>query len=307
MEQRGTKRLKSITEFHRSRGLPYPEHPLISVIDYSTVQRPDDIGDVNWVFDFYMISLKIGINGKLKYGQQQYDFDEGTMFFITPHQVFRIEETSGSQLEQSGWMLLIHPDFFWNSPLAKSIKKYDFFCYSVNEALFLSKKEEQTINGIIENIQQEYHANIDKFSQNIIISCLDTLLNYSERFYERQFITRKIPHHKILNRLEDLLTTYFKDDDLISKRLPTVQYIADELYVSPNYLSRLLTTIAGQSTQQFIHDKLIEKAKERLSTTDLSISEIAYGLGFEYPQSFTKLFKNKTSLSPLEFRNSFHQ
>lgn len=305
MEQRITKSIKTITEFHRSRGLPPPEHPLISVVDYSTVRRPEDIGDVNWMLNFYQISLKIGISGKLKYGQLEYDFDEGTMFFIAPNQVFRIEAVPHLTEEQSGWMLLIHPDFLWNTSLAQKIKKYDFFDYSVNEALFLSKKEEKTINAIIENIEQEYHADIDPFSQNIIISHIETLLNYSERFYERQFITRKISHHAVLNRLEEVLNTYFNDQDLISKGLPNVQTIAGVLNLSPNYLSRLLKTLVGQSTQQLIHNKLIEKAKEKLSTTDLSISEIAYELGFEHPQSFTKLFKSKTSLSPLEFRASF--
>ncbi|KFF26532.1 helix-turn-helix domain-containing protein [Chryseobacterium vrystaatense] len=308
MEQRSIKRIKSITEFHRSRGLEHPEHPLISVIDYNSVRRPDDIGDVNWMLNFYMISLKIGINGKVKYGQQEYDFDEGTMFFISPNQVFRIEADPDpdSQAKQSGWMLLVHPDFLWNTPLARIMKQYDFFDYSVNEALFLSKKEEQTINSIIENIQLEYRANTDRFSQNIIISHLETLLNYSERFYERQFITRKITHHQILNRLENLLNDYFGNSDLTSKGLPAVRFIADELHISSNYLSRLLKTLTGQSTQQFIQDKLIEKAKEKLSTTELSVSEIAYELGFEHPQSFTKLFKNKTNLTPVEFRTSFN-
>jgi AraC-like DNA-binding protein len=176
----------------------------------------------------------------------------------------------------------------------------------VNEALFVSKKEEDIIYSIIANIKQEYHANIDKFSQNIIVSHLETLLNYSERFYERQFITRKITSPIVLNRLEDLLNDYFNGDHLISKGLPTVQFFANQLNVSPNYLSRLLKTLTGQSTQQIIHDKLMEKAKEKLSTTQLSISEIAYELGFEHPQSFTKLFKSKTNISPQAFRANFN-
>lgn len=306
MEQRQTKRIKTITDFHRSRGLVQPEHPLISVVDYTAIQRPADIGDFNWVLDFYQISLKRGMDAKLKYGQQEYDFDEGVMFFISPNQVFRIEPELNPATKRSGWMLLVHPDFLWHTPLAQTIKQYEFFGYSVNEALFLSKKEEKTINGITANIRQEYHANIDSFSQNIIVSHIQTLLNYSERFYERQFITRKVPHHQVLHRLEDLLNDHFASDDVISKGLPTVQFIARELNVSPNYLSRLLKTLTGQSTQQFIHDKLIDKAKEKLSTTDLSVSEIAYELGFEHPQSFTKLFKSKTNLSPLEFRQSFN-
>lgn len=306
MEQKKLQRIKTITEFHRLRGLPQPEHPLISVVDFSVLKRPDDIGDVNWMFDFYQISLKRGISAKLRYGQQEYDFDEGVMFFIAPGQVFGVAAEQEATEKRSGWMLMIHPDFIWNTPFAKTIKQYEFFGYSVNEALFLSDKEERTLNGIIEHIKQEYHANTDKFSQGIIISHLETLLNYSERFYERQFIIRKISNHKILNRLEALLNDYFSMDDLALKGLPTVQYIAATLNISPKYLGSLLKVLTGQSTQQHIHEKLIEKAKEKLSTTELSVSEIAYELGFEHPQSFSKLFKSKTRLSPLEFRQSFN-
>jgi len=306
MEKRVTQRIKTISEFHRLRGLPKPENPLISVVDFSKLQRPLNIHETSWVLDFYQISIKRGMNFKMKYGQQDYDFDEGVMFFLAPNQVFSIEHTAESPIKQSGYMLLLHPDFFWNTSLAKSISQYEFFDYTVNEALFLSEKEEIILNGIIANIEQEYHANIDKFSQNIIISHIETLLNYAERFYERQFITRKISNHVILSRLEDVLKDYFRKDDLITKGLPSVQFIADELNLSPNYLSRLLKTLTGQSTQQFIHDKLIEKAKEKLSTTSLTISEIAYQLGFEHPQSFNKLFKSKTQYSPLAFRQTFN-
>lgn len=203
-------------------------------------------------------------------------------------------------------MLLIHPDFFWNTSLAKAIKKYEFFNYSVNEALWLSEKEETVILNIIQNIRQEYHSNIDRFSQSIIISQIETLLNYSERFYQRQFITRERTSHKVLDRLEKLLSEYFNSGDLVAKGVPTVQYIAGNLNLSPNYLSGLLKSLTGQTTQQHIHAKLIEKAKEKLSTTELSISEIAYELGFEHTQSFSKLFRAKTKLSPLEFRQSFN-
>ena len=308
MEQRQPTRIKTISEFHRSRGLPKPEHPLISVIDYASIIRPADIGEVNWVFDFYQVSLKRGIDGKFKYGQQEYAFDadEGLMFFIAPNQVFSVQMVNHSTIKRSGWMLLVHPDFFWNSSLAKTISRYEFFDYSVNEALFLSGKEETTLNGIIENIRQEYHSNIDKFSKQIIISHIEALLNYSERFYHRQFITREKANHQVLERLENLLADYFNSDDLLSKGLPTVQQTADALNVSPKYLGGLLKVLTGQSTQQHIHDKLIEKAKEKLSTTNLSVSEIAYELGFEHSQSFSKLFKTKTKLSPLEFRQSFN-
>jgi len=299
-------RIKTISEYHQVMGLPKPVHPLITVIDFGLIKKTPLQKPLSLVFDFYSISLKRNFNAKMKYGQQQYDFDEGIMFFMSPGQVFGIELNEGEQPRHTGWMLLIHPDFIWNTALAKNIKRYDFFDYSVNEALFLSDKEESTIIGIMQNIQQEYHANIDKFSQDIIIAQLELLLNYSDRFYHRQFITRKITNHHVLDRLEDILSEYFNSDTLAKKGLPAVQCIAEKLNVSPGYLSGLLKTLTGQSTQQHIHDKLIEKAKEKLSTTALSVSEIAYELGFEHPQSFSKLFKTKTNLSPLEFRRSFN-
>jgi AraC family transcriptional activator of pobA len=297
-------RIKTITEFHRLRSLPPPEHPLISVVDYSAMTHPTE--STASVFDYYSISIKRGV-GKMFYGQQEYDFDEGVMFCMAPNQVLRVKREQGSAaLNPSGWILLIHPDFIWNTPLARSIKNYEYFDYSVNEALFLSEKEEATINSIIHNIQQEYRSNIDNFSQQIIISQIETLLNYAERFYQRQFITRKKANHQILNRLEKLLTDYFNSKTIATKGLPTVQYVSETLSVSPGYLSGVLKSLTGQSTQQHIHDKLIEKAKEKLSTTDLTVGEIAFELGFEHPQSFSKLFKAKTTKSPLEFRASFN-
>jgi len=301
-------RIKSISEFHRLRGLSKPEHPLISVVTMDNFTHMPDLSTVNAVFDFYFIALKRMKGIKYKYGQLHYDFeDDGILFFMSPNQVLQLEiieeENSG---KSSGWILLIHPDFIWNTPLAKTIKQYGFFDYSANEALLLSEKEEVTLNGIIQNIRQEYHSNIDKFSKQIIISHIEALLNYSERFYNRQFITREKANHQILDRLEKLLTDYFNSDDLISKGLPTVQYVADQLNISPSYLGSILRVLTGQNTQQHIHDKLLEKAKEKLSTTTLSISEIAYELGFEHAQSFSKLFKTKTNISPLEFRKSFN-
>ena len=299
-------RIKTISEYHQVMGLPKPEHPLISVINFDLIKRLPYDESINVVFDFYSISLKRNFNGKMKYGQQEYDFDEGIMFFISPGQVFGMEIDKGSPLTHSGWLLLIHPDFLWHTSLAKTMKQYEYFNYSVHEALFLSEKEETTIIGMMQSMEQEYRSNIDKFSQNIIIAQLELLLSYAERFYQRQFITRKIANHQILNRLEEILTEYFNSDTLLKRGLPTVQYIADTLNISPSYLSGSLKMLTGQSTQQHIHDKLIEKAKEKLSTTSLSISEIAYELGFEHPQSFSKLFKTKTELSPLEFRASFN-
>jgi AraC family transcriptional regulator, transcriptional activator of pobA len=299
-------RIKSISEFHALRGFPKPEHPLISVINVESVTFPPGQQPVTLMLDFYLIALKRGFNAKLLYGQQEYDFDDGILSFMAPGQVFRIELDQYAALKQSGWVLLIHPDFLWHTPLAKTIRQYEFFDYSVHEALLLSEKEEAAIAAIIQNIEQEYHSRVDKFSQSVILAQLELLLTYADRFYDRQFITRKITNHQILDRLEELLTAYFKDDDQTRSGLPTVQYIADHLNVSPGYLSRLLKGLTGQSTQQHIHDKLVNTAKEKLSATDLSVSEIAYQLGFEHPQSFSKLFKKETSQSPLEFRQSFH-
>lgn len=298
-------RVKTISEFHKLRGLPKPEHPLVSVINVDDVNELP-AGEISMIKDFYSVALKRNFNIKMKYGQQQYDFDEGTMFFMAPGQVLKLEVGAVTALKQSGWMLLFHPDFLWNTPLAKVIKQYEYFDYSVNEALFLSDKEEGIIGGLMQNIQQEYHSNIDKFSQGIIIAQIELLLSYSERFYQRQFITRKIANHQVLDKLETILNDYFSSDVLAKQGLPSVQHVADSLNVSPGYLSGLLKTLTGQSTQQHIHHTLIEKAKEKLSTTALSVSEIAYTLGFEHPQSFSKLFKTKTQLSPLEFRQSFN-
>ena len=300
------RRIKTISEYHRGMGLPKPEHPLITVINMESITHMPGDEASSMVFDFYSISLKRNFNARIKYGQQEYDFNEGTMFFISPGQVFGIEMQKGAVLKRSGWLLLIHPDFIWNTSLAKTIKQYEFFDYSVNEALFLSEKEENIITGMMQSIEQEYHANIDKHTQDVMIAQVELLLTYAKRFYDRQFITRKIANHQMLDRLEDLLNTYFDGDEIVKNGVPTVTHVAETLNVSPGYLSGLLKSLTGLNTQQHIHQKLIDKAKEKLSTTGLSVSEIAYNLGFEHPQSFSKLFKTKTNFSPLEFRQSFN-
>jgi len=295
-------RVKSISELHRLRKFPPPMHPSISVLELTAVN--DEFLEVSrsMVFDFYVIALKRNFNLQLKYGQHRYDFDEGVLYFMSPGQVFGMgEDAAGDGNEVKGWMLLIHPDFLWNTPLAKGIKKYEYFDYSVNEALFLSDKEEAIIVGILQNIQQEYQANMDKFSQHIIINHLEALLNYADRFYNRQFLTRKIANHQVLERLDHLL-----DEAFSGAGMPTVQEIADQLHLSRNYLSSLLMVATGRNTQQHIQDKLIAVAKERISTTTMSVSEIAYELGFEHPQSFSRIFKAKTGMTPLAFRESFH-
>jgi AraC family transcriptional regulator, transcriptional activator of pobA len=299
------KRFTTISEFHRFRQLPKPEHPLISVINLESIKKPPP-GQMSLVFDFYCIALKRDFSSKVKYGQKEYDFDEGVMFFTSPGQVFKVETEPGATLNPTGWIIYFHPDFLWNTPLAKTIRQYQFFDYAVNEALHLSEKEEVMLNGIAQNIEQEYRSNIDKFSRNVMISQIELLLNYADRFYHRQFITRNKANSDLLVKLEDLLTEYFDNQNDLQSGLPTVKYVSDKLNVSPNYLSDLLRTLTGQNTQQHIHNKLIQRAKEALTTTSLSVGEIAYRLGFEHPQSFNKLFKNKTTQSPLEFRNSFN-
>lgn len=302
--KKGIRKIESIHDFHRLRGLDSPLHPLVSLIDYGKTTIFDRHIGEQWLFTFYSIGVKRNV-GTLRYGQQHYDFNEGLMSFIAPGQLLGIRPNEKPGQKPSGWLLLLHPDFIWNTSLAKSIKNYDFFDYSINEALFMSPKEESIIGGIFKNIQGEIEANLDRFSQNIIIAQIELLLQYSERFYQRQFITRKKGNHEVLARLEKLLNDYFNDEESSMSGIPSVKFVAERLNLSPNYLSSLLKTLTGQNTQQYIHEKLIEKAKEKLSTSELSISEIAYGLGFEHSQSFSKLFRSKTNLSPSEFRDSF--
>ncbi|MEO7977993.1 helix-turn-helix transcriptional regulator [Flavobacterium sp.] len=305
MEVKIPKQIKTISEYHNFMGLPMPQHPLISVVKFEDIKRKPNKSHKSIINYFYSIALKKTFNAKMKYGQQEYDFNNGMLAFIAPNQIIKVVLEENEILEHTGWLLIFHSDFLWNTPLARKIKQYDYFSYNLNEALHLSEKEETILLNIMDNINQEYNSSIDKFSQDVIIAQLDLLLTYSERFYQRQFITRKISNHTILERLEDLLTKFFNEDNLSSKAIPTVQYISEQLNISPNYLSRLLKTLTGQSTKQFIQYKLIEFAKEKLSTTDMNINAIAYKLGFEYPQSFSKLFKIKTNLTPMEFRNSF--
>jgi AraC-like DNA-binding protein len=297
---------KTISDFHEFARLPKPQHPLLSVVDVGSVPPSEEAPDA-MLMDFYSISVKRMRNVNIKYGQHSFDFKEGIMSFIAPGQVFSIAVADKDKaVEKSGWVIYIHPDFIWNTSLAKTIKHYDFWDYSLSEALFLSAKEEATITTIVLAIEQEYQSTIDRFSKQIIASHVENLLTYADRFYNRQFITREKSNHQVLEQVETLLHEYFNRPDLLERGLPTVRYVAEHLNTSPKYLSNLLRVLTGQNTQQHIHDKLIAKAKERLATTTLTISEIAYELGFEHLPSFSKLFKTKTSLSPLEFRASFN-
>jgi len=295
---------QSISELHKAMGQPKPMHPLISVLDYGkAIFDPKDF-EQGIILDFYKISFKTNFSGKLRYGHGFYDFEEGGMSFVAPGQILKMQE---EEADYSGMSLNIHPDFIRPYPLNENIKKYGFFSYSAAEALYLSEKEKETILAVFANIQDELDQRIDNFSQDVIISQLELLLNYSNRFYNRQFITRKAVNNDVLSKLENLLEDYFNTEKPLENGLPTVQFVADELQLSSRYLSDLLRSVSGQNTQQFIHDKLIEKAKEYIAKGTLSISEIAYKLGFEHPQSFNKLFKKKTNVSPVAFQELFNK
>lgn len=306
-EENSHHRFNSLTEAHLAMGLPKPKHPLISLM---YMDKPDTslrLPTGSHVLNFYKISYKPTLSGRLKYGQDYYDFDEGGLMFAAPNQVIgNSHYDENHPCVYSQYTLLIHPDFFWNHALAKNIKQYGFFSYSANEALHLSEQEKGTIISIFKMIEAELNSRIDDFSQDVVLSQIELLLNYSNRFYKRQFITRKAVSNNLLQKMENVLDEYFNDERSLSQGLPTVQFLADQLNISPSYLSDMLRDLTGQNAQQHIHDKLIAKAKEKLSTTDLSVSEVAYALGFEHSQSFSKLFKTKTNYSPLEFRRSFN-
>lgn len=296
--------INSISELHRLLELPKPTHPLVSVINLAEIKCYTGENLKSVLYNFYSVCIKKDFKGKMKYGQNYYDFDEGIVTFFAPGQVIATETTNDISL--SGLWLVIHQDFIRSYQLAKTIKNYGYFSYAVNEALHLSEKEETMLTLIMQNVEQEYRSVVDTYSQDVIISHIELLLNYCNRFYNRQFITRKNASNDLLINLEELLSNYFNSGKVHEFGLPTVQYLSEQLNVSANYLSDMLRSLTGQSTQQHIHNKLIEQAKEILTTTSLSVSEIAYQLGFEYPQSFSKLFKNKTNASPLEFRHSFN-
>ncbi|GEM66297.1 AraC family transcriptional regulator [Sphingobacterium faecium NBRC 15299] len=297
-------RLQSINEIHDACGLPKPKHPLISLTHIEKESNVDENQLTSLgTLDFYKITFVLNNKGRLRYGQDYYDFNEGSMMFLAPNQVVGSTEYSGSA---EWFVLFIHPDYFLGHPLAKKIKQYGFFSYTNNEALHLSEKEKDILLSVFYIIQEELNERIDEFSQEVILSQIDLLMNYANRFYKRQFITRKTTNKDILHKTEAILDDYFNNEKAIELGIPSVQYISEKLNISPGYLSDLLRSLIGQNAKQYIHYKLIEKAKEKLSTTDSSVSEIAFELGFEHSQSFNKLFKQKTNVSPLEFRALFN-
>lgn len=304
MKKKNLVRFKTISESHEAFGLPKPQHPLISLVHFHEGNPFNtDMAPIYDIVDFYKITFITQNSGRLKYGQAYYDYDDGSMLFIAPNQLVGSTDYNSKTY---AYLLLIHPDFLLGYPLAKKIKQYGYFSYSMNEALHLSNQEREIILSVFEIMEREINARVDEFSQEVIVSQIDLLLNYVNRFYKRQFITRKTVNDDILQKTEALLDAYFENGQSLQQGLPTVQYLSEQLNLSTGYLSDLLRSVIGLNAQQYIHLKLIEKAKEKLSATNLSISEIAYELGFEHSQSFSKLFKTKTKLSPLEFRQSFN-
>ncbi|GEN75310.1 AraC family transcriptional regulator [Chryseobacterium hagamense] len=282
--------------------LPAPLHPLIALVDYQKVPVEIFPKRQRISLDFYKISFKPSFRGQIKYGQDYYDFEEGGLAFLKPKQIVLPPEDVQSY---EGVALYFHPDFIRNYPLGSRMNAYGFFSYDVSEALFLSAKEKEIIAGLFDVIAGELDTNIDAFSQDVLVSQIELLLNYSNRFYNRQFITRKAVNHDIITAMDRLLSRYFEEENSLKNGLPSVKYISAELKLSQRYLSDMLSSLTGMNTQQYIQNTVIEKAKEKLSSTKLSVSEIAYELGFEHSQSFSKLFKTKTNVSPLEFRKLF--
>ncbi|WP_422082141.1 helix-turn-helix domain-containing protein [Ulvibacterium sp.] len=300
-EENIPRKFDSLSDFHRAFGLPKPSHPLISFIEIDEVSIPTEQTFDFFMLDFYKIAYKTTLCGQARYGQNYYDFGQGGLVFTAPNQVFESPKRSAS-----GYIFFIHPDFLLTYPLAKKIKQFGFFSYATNEALHLSAEEKTTILAIFKIIDEELGSRIDDFSHDVVISQIELLLNYSNRFYNRQFLTHKAVYNTLLLQVEDILDTHFNGPKPLNDGLPTVHYLADQVNVSPSYLSDILRSLTGQNAQQHIHHKLIEKAKQELSTTRQSVSEIAFVLGFEHPQSFSKFFKAKTKRTPLEFRQSFN-
>jgi AraC-like DNA-binding protein len=284
--------------------LAKPTHPLVSVVNFKDMTVPETEMQDSVMYDFYSINLKKNFEGKVKYGQQYYDFDEGVMSFYAPKQLISIE--GPIKKIPDGYTLIVHPDFLQGHTLGTRIHEYGFFSYATNEALMLSQREEEIIEGIFENLHKEIKSSTDVHTQDVVLSHIDLLLSYCNRFYNRQFITRKTVNNSLVAKMESILNDYFQSGIVAKKGLPTVQYIAQQLNVSASYLGDMLRYHTGMNTQQHIHNKIVEIAKELLTTTNKSVAEIAYQIGFEHPQSFNKLFKSKTNQSPLEYRQSFN-
>jgi len=299
-------KLNTISETHHFLGLEKPKHPLISVLRIGDILQNLEIDNVKYSLGLYQISLKDNCAFTIvNYGRNSYDYQEGTMIFTAPNQVLEFKKNETAK-DDKGWTLAFHPDLIQKSELVKKMDSFSFFSYASNEALHLSEEERKTVTEIVEKIEKEFSNNIDTHSQTLIISNLELLLNYCVRFYDRQFYTRTNLNRDVESQFGQLLKDYYKQDKQLELGIPSVQYCGEAMNMSPKYLSDLLRKETGQSTQDHIHQYIIEKAKNRLLNSKESASEIAYSLGFEYPQYFSKIFKKKTTMSPNEYRQSLN-
>lgn len=294
--------IRSISQLHEISGFEKPQHPLITVVDVSKWAIGPEWVHVKTVSELYSIALKDGSCG-LEYGRNTYDFEEGVLSFTAPRQVQTItrEQKLG---EINGWMLFFHPDLIRHTPLGQSIDQYGFFGYDVHEALHLSEREQQSLTECIRLIEAEIQERIDKHSQSVICSTLELLLNYSARYYERQFNTRRAQNKDVVSQFEQLLKAYYQADKFTTAGIPSIQYFAEQVHLSPNYLSDLLKKETGYSAKEQINTFVVEKAKTLLLSDSDSISGIAYQLGFNYPHYFSRLFKAKTGLTPQAYRKA---
>ncbi|MEM8585500.1 MAG: helix-turn-helix domain-containing protein [Bacteroidota bacterium] len=293
-------KIDSISAMIRMAGRESPEHPLFAITRLEDLPPLPIPEGALMQFDFYSIGLKRCLQNTFRYGRNSYDFQEGVLGFTSPGQISEVNPEIGRTA--TGWMLFFHRDLLRNHTLRKTILNYGFFDYQVNEALHCSAKEEETLEGIFVNMHNEYHNNIDRFSRPLVLANLELLLQYAQRFYNRQFITRQEVSTGIAAQFETQLREYFQLEKYQQEGLPTVGYFADRLHVSSSYLSDYLRMRTGKSTQEHIHLALIERAKALLENPNQSVSEIAYELGFEYPSYFSRLFKSKTGISPTAYR-----
>ncbi len=287
----------------RKLELPKPVHPLVALINYDETKISLTNAGSRLSLDFYKISFKTNFKGQVKYGQGYYDFDEGGLAFLAPHQIMTMPDDENNY---EGYSFYFHPDLIKGYQLGKHIGRYGFFSYGVSEALHLSDKEKKIISSLFEAIESELNNNIDQYSQDVLVSQIELLLNYGNRFYNRQFITRRAVYNDLITKMNSYLSNRLESAHDQYTGIPTVQELCKYLGVTPRYLTDLLKSLTGLSAQQHIHEQLIEKAKIKLSNSKLTVAEIAYQLGFEHPQSFSKFFKQKTNTSPIQFRESFY-
>ncbi len=277
-------------------------HPLVSIIDFSKAKIPQNRGDADGVrFGFYAVALKQGEQCVIRYGRNNYDYQDGTLVFLAPGQVIGIDKNIVNS-PMKGFSLLFHPDLILVAPLGRSIKDFAFFSYEVHEALHISERERQLVLDCFSKIEYELNRGIDKHSKTLIAANIELLLGYCQRFYDRQFITREHANKGILEKFENLLNEYFKSEKPQQIGQPTVAYCATQLNLSANYFGDLIKKETGKSAQEYIQSKLIEVAKERMFDPSKSVSEVAYELGFQYPQHFSRFFKQRVGVAPGEYR-----